>query len=36
MRDAGILDGSVVLVNKVIKPRHGHIVIAVVEGDFTC
>lgn len=36
MRDAGILDGSVVLVDKALKPRHGHIVIAVVDGDFTC
>ncbi len=36
MRDAGILDGSVVLVDRAIKPRHGHIVIAVVDGDFTC
>lgn len=36
MRDAGILDGSVVLVDKAIKPRHGHIIIAVVDGDFTC
>lgn len=36
MRDAGILDGSVVLVDKALKPQHGHIVIAVVDGDFTC
>jgi len=36
MRDAGILDGSVVLVDKAIKPRHGHIVIAIIDGDFTC
>ena len=36
MRDVGILDGSVVLVDKAIKPRHRHIVIAVVDGDFTC
>ena len=36
MRDAGILDGSVVLVDKAIKARHDHIVIAVVDGDFTC
>ena len=36
MRDAGILNGSVVLVDKAIKPRHDHIVIAVVDGDFTC
>ena len=31
MRDAGILDGSVVLVDRAIAPRHGHIVIAIVE-----
>jgi DNA polymerase V len=36
MRDAGIMDGSVVLVDKAIKPESGHIVIAVVDGDFTC
>lgn len=36
MRDAGILDGAVVLVDKAIKPQHGHIVIAVVDGEFTC
>ena len=36
MRDAGILDGAVVLVDRAIKPAHGHIVIAVVDGDFTC
>jgi len=36
MREAGILDGSVVLVDKAIQPESGHIVIAVVDGDFTC
>ena len=36
MREAGILNGSVVLVDRAIKPVHGHIVIAVVDGDFTC
>ena len=36
MRDVGILDGSVVLVDKAINPESGHIVIAVVDGDFTC
>jgi DNA polymerase V len=36
MSGAGILPGSVVLVDKAIKPQHGHIVIAVVDGDFTC
>ena len=36
MQGAGILNGSVVLVDKAIRPAHGHIVIAVVDGDFTC
>lgn len=36
MRDAGILDGSVVLVDRAIKPAHGQIVLAVIDGDFTC
>ena len=35
MSDIGILDGAVVLMDKAIKPRHSHIVIAVVDGDFT-
>lgn len=36
MKDAGILDGSVVLVDKAIRAVSGHIVIAVVDGEFTC
>ncbi len=36
MRDAGILNGSVVLVDRAIKPAHGQIVLAVIDGDFTC
>ncbi|PUE43644.1 LexA family transcriptional regulator [Limnohabitans sp. Hippo3] len=36
MRDAGILDGAVVLVDKAIQPESGHTVIAVVDGEFTC
>lgn len=36
MRDTGILDGSVVLVDRAIKPAHGQIVLAVIDGDFTC
>jgi DNA polymerase V len=35
MREAGIEDGDVVLVDRAIKPCHGHIVVAVVDGDFT-
>lgn len=36
MQGVGILNGSVVLVDKAVRPEHGHIVIAVVDGDFTC
>ena len=35
MKDAGIFDGDMLVVNKALKPRHGHIVVAVVDGDFT-
>ena len=36
MRDAGIDDGDVVLVDRALRPRHGSIIIAVVDRDFTC
>jgi len=36
MRDVGILDGSVVLVDRAITPADGQIVLAVIDGDFTC
>ena len=36
MRDAGIFDGDVVLVDRAIKPHSGHVVIAVVDGEFVC
>lgn len=35
MKDAGIFDGDMLVVDKAIKPRHGHIVVAVVDGEFT-
>lgn len=35
MVEAGIFDGDVIVVDKSIKPRHGHIVVAVVDGEFT-
>ena len=35
MKDAGIFDGDMLVVNKAITPRHGHIVVAVVDGEFT-
>lgn len=35
MREAGIDDGDVVLVDRAIKAVHGHVVVAVVDGEFT-
>lgn len=35
MVDAGILDKDIMVVDRAIKPRHGHVVIAMVDGDFT-
>lgn len=35
MCDAGIVDGDKVLVDRSIRPRHGQIVVAVVNGDYT-
>ena len=35
MVDAGIFDGDIMIVDRAVKPRHGHIVVAVVDGDFT-
>jgi DNA polymerase V len=31
----GIFDKDILVVNRAIKPRHNHIVVAVVDGDFT-
>ena len=35
MREAGIDNGDVVLVDRAVKPCHGHVVVAVVDGEFT-
>jgi len=35
MIEAGIFDKDILVVNKAIKPRHNHIVVAIVDGDFT-
>ena len=34
MKDAGIFDGDMLVVNKALKPRHWHVVVAVVDGEF--
>lgn len=36
MRDAGIDDGDIVLIDRAIAPASGHVVIAVVDHEFTC
>lgn len=35
MREAGIDEGDTLVVDRAIRPRHGHIVVAIVDGDFT-
>lgn len=36
MKEAGIFDGDVLIVDRAIQARSGHIVIAVIEGEFVC
>lgn len=36
MIGAGIVDGDVLLVDRAVTPEHGHIVIAVFEGEPIC
>lgn len=35
MTEAGILSGDLLVVDKAVKPAHGDIVIAAIEGEFT-
>lgn len=35
MIEAGIFDNDILVVDRALKPRHNHIVVAVVDGDFT-
>ena len=35
MVGAGIFDRDILVVDRVIEPRHEHIVVAVVDGEFT-
>jgi DNA polymerase V len=36
MREAGIGDGDVLVVDKAVRPRNGHVVVAVVDGEMVC
>jgi DNA polymerase V len=35
MRDAGIFDNDILVIDKAVKPRHSMVVVAVVDGEFT-
>lgn len=35
VRDAGVDDGDFLIVDRSINPRHRHMVVAVVDGEFT-
>ena len=35
MRELGIDDGDLVVVDRALQARHGQIVVAVIEGEFT-
>jgi DNA polymerase V len=36
MRDAGIDDGDVLLVDRALTPLHGHVVVAAVDSELVC
>ena len=36
MNGAGIANGDVLLVDRVLKATHGHVVIATVDGELVC
>lgn len=35
MSGAGIMDGDIVLVDRAVEAVHGHIVLAVIDGEYT-
>lgn len=36
MRDAGIFDGDVLVVDKAVTAKSGHVIVAVIDGEFVC
>jgi DNA polymerase V len=36
MREAGVCDGDLALVDRAITATHGHVVIAIVNDEFVC
>ncbi len=35
MRDAGILDGDIVVVDRSLTPKNGDIIVAYIDGEYT-
>lgn len=35
MREKGINDGDLLVVDRAVRPVHGHVVVATVDGEFT-
>lgn len=35
MKDGGLYDGDILVVDRSLEPAHGNIVVAVVDGEFT-
>jgi DNA polymerase V len=36
MMEKGIFDGDILVVDRSLKPRHGDVVVAAIDGEFTC
>ena len=36
MIDRGIFDGDLLVVDRSVEPRHGHIIVAALDGGLTC
>jgi DNA polymerase V len=36
MRDAGIDAGDVLVIDRAIPPAHGHVIVAIVDGELLC
>ena len=35
MRDAGLLDGDIIVIDKSIEPHNGDFIVAAIDGEFT-
>ena len=35
MKDEGIHDGDIAVIDKALEPKHGSLVVALINGDFT-